>query len=62
MLPAHQAEALILDLTHPFNPQQDMEMLDLLSATGRILAQPVSSQLDFPTGTIPLWMAMPFAM
>jgi molybdopterin molybdotransferase len=48
MLPAHQAEALILDLTHPFDPQQDMEMLDLLSATGRILAQPVSSQLDFP--------------
>ncbi|WAL58631.1 molybdopterin molybdotransferase MoeA [Thermocoleostomius sinensis] len=48
MLPAHQVEALILDQTPCLDPQQDVELLDLLSATGRVLAQSISSKLDFP--------------
>jgi molybdopterin molybdotransferase len=48
MLPASEAEALILSLVHPLDPQHDVELLELLSASGRILAAPVTSQLDFP--------------
>ncbi|MBW4488730.1 MAG: molybdopterin molybdotransferase MoeA [Trichocoleus desertorum ATA4-8-CV12] len=51
MLPVKQAEALILDLVSPLsthNPHQTTEVLDLLSASGRILAAPVTSALDFP--------------
>ncbi|HEY9626391.1 MAG TPA: gephyrin-like molybdotransferase Glp [Coleofasciculaceae cyanobacterium] len=48
MLPAQQAEALILDLVQPLDPLQDVETLDLLSAQGRILAAAVSGALDFP--------------
>lgn len=48
MLPASDAEALILNLVQPLDPQRDVEVLELLSATGRILATPVTSQLDFP--------------
>lgn len=47
LLPA-QADALILDRITPLNPQTDSEMLDLRSASGRILATPVVSDLDFP--------------
>jgi molybdopterin molybdotransferase len=48
MLSAQFAETLILDLVHPLDPQQDAETVDLLSAAGRVLAQLVTSQLDFP--------------
>ncbi|HEY9858433.1 MAG TPA: molybdopterin molybdotransferase MoeA, partial [Candidatus Obscuribacterales bacterium] len=51
MLPVKQAEALILDLASPLSrhsPHQNTEVLDLLSASGRILAAPVTSTLDFP--------------
>ncbi|MBW4516396.1 MAG: molybdopterin molybdotransferase MoeA [Timaviella obliquedivisa GSE-PSE-MK23-08B] len=48
MLPANQAEAIILGLVRSLNPQQNIETLDLLCANGRILATPVSSALDFP--------------
>jgi molybdopterin molybdotransferase len=48
MLPAAQAERLILDVVQPLDCQQDVEVVDLLSAAGRILATPVTSQLDFP--------------
>ena len=48
MLSASGAEAIILNLVQPLNPQQDTELVDLLAASGRILASPVTSQLDFP--------------
>ncbi len=56
MLPAQQAESVILGLVQPLasisksllNSQQDIETVDLLSALGRILAVSVSSALDFP--------------
>ncbi|MDX2240066.1 MAG: molybdopterin molybdotransferase MoeA [Leptolyngbyaceae cyanobacterium bins.302] len=48
MLSAQQAEALILNLAQPLDPQYDVEQVGLLSAVGRILATPVTSQLDFP--------------
>ncbi|PSB06635.1 molybdopterin molybdenumtransferase, partial [filamentous cyanobacterium CCP2] len=48
MLPAHDAERLILELVTPLDAQQDVETIDLLSASGRILAAEVSSSLDFP--------------
>lgn len=48
MLPVKDAETIILDLVHPLDPQRDREILDLLSAAGRILAAPVAGTLDFP--------------
>lgn len=48
MLPVQQAESIILDLAQPLDKELDIEVIDLLSATGRILAAPVTSQLDFP--------------
>ncbi|WOB42219.1 molybdopterin molybdotransferase MoeA [Thermoleptolyngbya oregonensis NK1-22] len=48
MLPVLEAETRILSLTHPLNPESDLEWVPLSAAAGRILAQPVSSQLDFP--------------
>ncbi len=48
MLSVSQAEATILNLIQPLNPQLDTETVDLLTASGRILAKPVTSQLDFP--------------
>jgi molybdopterin molybdotransferase len=48
MLPVLEAETQILNLTHSLNPQQDVEWVPLQAAAGRILAQPISSQLDFP--------------
>ncbi len=44
MLSVNDAEAIILNLVQPL----DTEVVDLLAADGRILAKPVSSQLDFP--------------
>ncbi|NES03227.1 MAG: molybdopterin molybdotransferase MoeA [Okeania sp. SIO2F4] len=48
MLPVNQAESIILNLVQPLDSQRDVEIVDLLNASGRILATPVSSQLDFP--------------
>ncbi|MBE9129721.1 gephyrin-like molybdotransferase Glp [Coleofasciculus sp. LEGE 07081] len=48
MLPVNQAESIILELVQPLNAQLDIEIVDLSIATGRILASPVTSQLDFP--------------
>ncbi|WP_416670886.1 molybdopterin molybdotransferase MoeA [Egbenema bharatensis] len=48
MLPAHDAERLILELVTPLNAQRDVETIDLLSASGRVLAADVSGALDFP--------------
>lgn len=48
MLLAQQAETLILSLVHPLHSSQDVETLDLLSASGRVLADSVSGAIDFP--------------
>lgn len=48
MLSASDAEAIILSLVQPLNSEQDTEFVDLLAASDRILASPVTSQLDFP--------------
>ncbi len=48
MLPVETAESIILELTQPVDPQQDIETVGLFAATGRILAAPITSPLDFP--------------
>ncbi|MEM6402030.1 MAG: gephyrin-like molybdotransferase Glp, partial [Cyanobacteria bacterium P01_D01_bin.116] len=48
MLSVNEAENIIFNLAKPLNNQTDIETVDLLSATGRILASPVTSQIDFP--------------
>ncbi|MBE9101491.1 molybdopterin molybdotransferase MoeA [Vacuolonema iberomarrocanum] len=48
MIPVAQAEALLLKLIQPLNPNQDVEVVDLPNAVGRILAKTVISPLDFP--------------
>ncbi len=48
MLSVAQAETIILNLVHPFDPIRDSEVLNLLDVVGRILAEPVTSELDFP--------------
>jgi len=48
MLPVNQAEQLILNLVQPLDVGQDGETLNLLDASGRILAEPIISSLDFP--------------
>ena len=48
MLPVQEAESLILGLVQPFDQELDAEVVDLTAATGRILAAPIASQLDFP--------------
>lgn len=47
MLTAQQAEDLILKLVHPLT-NANTETVSLLDALERVLAEPVSSQLDFP--------------
>lgn len=47
MLPVNQAESIILNLTQPFS-QLDIEWVELSQAYGRILADSISSKLDFP--------------
>jgi molybdopterin molybdotransferase len=47
MLPANQAEQLILDLI-PSLPAQHSEEIPLSAAVGRILAAPVTGRADFP--------------
>ncbi|MBD2199220.1 MULTISPECIES: molybdopterin molybdotransferase MoeA [Calothrix] len=41
-------EAIILNLVQPLDHQRDTEVVDLFAAAGRILAVPVTSNLDFP--------------
>lgn len=48
MLPVKQAESIILEWVQPLDRQQDVEKIDLLEASARILAEPVTSHLDFP--------------
>lgn len=48
MRSVEEAEQIILDRVQPFDRDRDTETLDLLGAIGRILAQPVTSSLDFP--------------
>src|SRR4028119_912768 len=48
MLPVEEAESLILSLVQPFDQELDAEVVDLTAATGRILAAPIASDLDFP--------------
>lgn len=48
MLSVSDAEAIILNWAQPLDNRRDTEVVDLLTANGRILASPVTSQLDFP--------------
>ena len=48
MLSVKEAESIILDLAIGFNSSQDLEIVDLSAAHGRILAQPVMGKLDIP--------------
>ncbi|WP_144867478.1 gephyrin-like molybdotransferase Glp [Hyella patelloides] len=48
MLPAKEAETIILDLVQPLNSQQDAEIVSLEDATERILAKAIASEVDFP--------------
>lgn len=48
MLLVNEAESLILNLVKPLHPEQDVEIVDLLSAQSRILATTITSRLDFP--------------
>jgi molybdopterin molybdotransferase len=48
MLSVQEAESIVLNLAQPLNSQRDVETVDLLAASGRILAAPVTSSLDFP--------------
>ncbi|MFM9264380.1 gephyrin-like molybdotransferase Glp [Tychonema sp. BBK16] len=48
MLSVQEAESIILNLAQPLDNQRDLETVDLLAASGRILAASVTSSLDFP--------------
>jgi len=48
MLSVEEAESIIFNLVKPLDDQQDVERLDLLSASGRVLAAPVVGSRDFP--------------
>ncbi|GAA6623104.1 gephyrin-like molybdotransferase Glp [Scytonema sp. NUACC26] len=48
MLSVSDAEATILQLVQPLDSFINTEVIDLFAANGRILASPVTSQLDFP--------------
>ena len=48
MLSVQSAQAKILNLVKPLDSHQDTETVNLETALGRILAQPVVSKLDFP--------------
>ena len=48
MLSVKEAESIILSLVQPLDEQLDTEVVELSAATGRILAAPVTSLLDFP--------------
>lgn len=48
MLSVAQAESIVLGLAEPLNPVADSEPVALTAALGRVLAAPVSANLDFP--------------
>jgi molybdopterin molybdotransferase len=48
MLSVNETEAIIFNLVQPLDNQFNSEIIDLLSAQGRILATPITSKLDFP--------------
>ena len=48
MLSVNEAEKILLNLVKRLDPNHDLESIDLESADGRILAQPVTGKLDFP--------------
>jgi len=48
MLSVSEAEKIILDLIKPFDPEVDSEVLPLAQAIARILAEDITSELDFP--------------
>ena len=48
MLSVAETEKIILDLVKPFDPEIDSEILPLSQAIARILAEDISSELDFP--------------
>ncbi|HHP7244714.1 MAG TPA: gephyrin-like molybdotransferase Glp [Elainellaceae cyanobacterium] len=48
MLPANEAEKIILDRVVPLSAHQDVETIGLSAAYGRVLAASVTSSLDFP--------------
>ncbi|NEP43474.1 MAG: molybdopterin molybdotransferase MoeA [Okeania sp. SIO2H7] len=48
MLPVLEAESIIFNLVQPLDAKTDVETVELLAASGRILAAPVTSKLDFP--------------
>ncbi|BAZ44550.1 molybdenum cofactor synthesis domain protein [Chondrocystis sp. NIES-4102] len=48
MLSVAEAEAIILNLVKVLHPLQDQEIVDLDNAQGRILANAIASNLDFP--------------
>jgi molybdopterin molybdotransferase len=48
MLSVKEAESIVLNLAQPLDSQRDVETVDLLAASGRILAASVTGSLDFP--------------
>ncbi|MGF1478140.1 MAG: gephyrin-like molybdotransferase Glp [Cyanophyceae cyanobacterium] len=48
MLPAKQAESIILGLLNPLCRQSDFETVAIDDASGRVLAMPVAGKLDIP--------------
>ncbi|GET39808.1 molybdopterin molybdotransferase MoeA [Microseira wollei] len=48
MLSVQQAEEIIFNRVQPLDAKLDAEVADLLAASNRILAMPVTSDLDFP--------------
>ncbi len=48
MLPAIEAEQIILDCVKSFDVDRDSEIVTVETATGRILAQDIASEVDFP--------------
>ncbi len=48
MLSVKEAESIVLNLAQPLDSQRDVETVDLLAASGRVLAAPVAGSLDFP--------------
>ena len=48
MLSVQEAEKIILRLVRPLDPEKDTETIELETADGRILAQEIASNLDFP--------------
>ncbi|AFY99114.1 gephyrin-like molybdotransferase Glp [Calothrix sp. PCC 6303] len=48
MLSVQEAETIIFNLVQVLDPRKDVEKVDISSALGRILAEPVIGNLDFP--------------